>query len=89
MSFFTLCFTFKYYILLKLTGITSVILKITKKKLIKKHNLGYVKSTKIGVTYILKSKKQFQTELKAIQDERRIIQAMNKNKMGEINYFSI
>jgi putative endonuclease len=45
------------------------------KRLLEKHNLGYVKSTKIGVPYILKSKKSFQTEIEAIQEERRLKKA--------------
>lgn len=54
------------------------------KRLLEKHNLGYVKSTKIGVPYILKSKKLFQTEIEAIQEERRFIQTMNKCKKGNL-----
>ena len=48
------------------------------KRLLEKHNLGYVKSTKIGVPYILKSKKLFQTEIEAIQEERRLKKAKNR-----------
>jgi putative endonuclease len=48
------------------------------KRLIEKHNLGYVKSTKNGVPYILKSKKQFLTEIEAIQEERRLKKAKNR-----------
>ena len=56
------------------------------KRLIKKNNLSYVKSTKIGVPYILKSKKLFQTEIEAIQEEQRLIQTMYKCKNGKSNY---
>jgi putative endonuclease len=50
------------------------------KRLIEKHNLGYVKSTKNGVPYILKSKKQFLTEIEEIQEVRRLKKAKNRTQ---------
>jgi len=50
------------------------------KRLIEKHNLGYVKSTKNGVPYILKYKKLYLTEIEAIQEERRLKKAKNQTQ---------
>jgi hypothetical protein len=56
------------------------IIRLEIERLIEKHNLGYVKSTKNGVPYILKSKKLFLTEIEAIQEERRLKKARNRTQ---------
>ena len=49
-------------------------------RLVEKHNLGYVKATKNGISYILKSKKGFETEPEAKAEELRL----KKKKVGNI-----